>query len=212
MKTQCPHCNSKFKTADKAVGKEAKCPKCKQRFKIVPVVEVEEPTYPQSPEKQIPARLPNETVDNKKRNQKALNITIAAGIALGVLIAIFLTPAPDELHNRFSDRLAEWLVAFITTNITVKVVLLIVNIPVYFLLAGLIFGNLKHFWRSEKYKYIPTFYILLSRKGRNMFRRDYYPEGHFSWKLILMRSLHGFLFVAVYLVQYMLIKIIFLSG
>ena len=208
MKTQCPYCNSKFKAPDKIAGKETKCPKCKQHFKIVSILEVEELEYSQGSEKQISAKLPNESVNNRKYCHKVLSIAIAAGILLGIFMIIFLPE--NKLHNSLSDHFAEWFFAFTTTHVTVKIVLLIVNIPIYFLLARLIFGFLKRFWRLEKYNYMPNFYILLSRRGRNMMRRDY-QEGYFSWKEVTLHILHCCLFVAVYSVQYLLVKIIFLN-
>lgn len=39
MKTQCPHCHTKFNAPDEHEGKKAKCPKCKQPFVIAPFQE-----------------------------------------------------------------------------------------------------------------------------------------------------------------------------
>jgi hypothetical protein len=47
MKTQCPHCNARFNTNEKNVGKQAKCPTCSKPFVIEPFVEP-----PASPAKQ----------------------------------------------------------------------------------------------------------------------------------------------------------------
>jgi ankyrin repeat protein len=38
MKTQCPHCQTKFKAPDKVTGKKINCPKCNQPFVISPLI------------------------------------------------------------------------------------------------------------------------------------------------------------------------------
>jgi predicted Zn finger-like uncharacterized protein len=38
MKTQCPHCQTKFKTSDGVTGKKINCPKCNQPFVISPLI------------------------------------------------------------------------------------------------------------------------------------------------------------------------------
>jgi predicted Zn finger-like uncharacterized protein len=38
MKTQCPHCQAKFKAPDGATGKKVNCPKCNQPFVISPLI------------------------------------------------------------------------------------------------------------------------------------------------------------------------------
>jgi predicted Zn finger-like uncharacterized protein len=39
MKTECPHCHTRFNIADEHKGKRTKCPKCKGAFVIVPFIE-----------------------------------------------------------------------------------------------------------------------------------------------------------------------------
>jgi len=38
MKTQCPHCQAKFKAPDESTGKKVNCPKCNQQFVISPLI------------------------------------------------------------------------------------------------------------------------------------------------------------------------------
>lgn len=139
----------------------------------------------------------NKSFGKKKSEQIVMSLLLIAGIIILILL-------------RRHARLHEWIYTFITTNTTIKIILLTLNIPIYFVLGKLIFGSLKNFWRLEKYDYIPIYYLLLSRRGRNMARRDY-SSGHFSLKRILLHMLHIWLFIALYLVQYMLIKVIFLN-
>ncbi len=57
MKTQCPHCKSKFSTSEQSVGKQAKCPKCGKPFTIEPFIET--PAAVESPARTaVPAASP----------------------------------------------------------------------------------------------------------------------------------------------------------
>ena len=118
------------------------------------------------------------------------------------------TTVDASFHSGLIDSLAELIVKFVTTNISLKIILLVVNIPVYFLLAKLIFGSWQRFWRLAKYGLIPMFFFTASR--RNTLRKDF-SEGVTSWR---ERGLHVFLdfsWIALYFVQYFLIKTLFVK-
>lgn len=216
IKFSCPKCGKRFAVKDESGGKRGKCP-CGAEIIIPPnSISASKEIKNNTPEhnlitnsnKQTYATSHGKNLKNKKFNTKWLNVVIVSGILLGVVLATLVTP--ESLRNRLSDRVGEWIYAFLTTNVTVKIILLIVNIPIYFLLGTLIFSTFKNFWRLEKYGYIPIYYLLLSRRARNMARRDY-SSGYFSLKRILLHMLHIWLFIALYLVQYMLIKVVFLN-
>lgn len=56
MKTQCPHCKSKFNVKEANIGKQAKCPKCTKPFTIQQYAETSQPAKPMtSPPKPQPS-------------------------------------------------------------------------------------------------------------------------------------------------------------
>ena len=60
----------------------------------------------------------------------------------------FYVPVYVSFSARWQDMidiLGEMIYGFITTNITLKIILLILNIPVYFLLGRLLFGSWSNF-------------------------------------------------------------------
>ncbi|MHC4912821.1 MAG: zinc-ribbon domain-containing protein [Planctomycetota bacterium] len=83
MKTQCPHCESKFNAADEHEGKTVKCSKCGEAFKIVSIAAAEEPSYPGTP------------ADGKK------GLGLAAPL-LGVFVAVGMTIVGMVIDEPFS--------------------------------------------------------------------------------------------------------------
>lgn len=108
------------------------------------------------------------------------------------------------------DSLAEWIAIFVTTNKTIKIILLIVNIPIYVVLGRLMFGDWKRFWRVVFWRVVmfslTPFFVLFRR---SIFRSDSWIPP--SWAEIGLAILLNFLWLALYFVQYMLIKMMFLN-
>jgi hypothetical protein len=108
------------------------------------------------------------------------------------------------------DSLAEWIAIFVTTNITTKIILLIVNIPIYVVLGRLMFGDWKRFWRVVFWRVVmfslTPFFVLFRR---SIFNSDsWVPPSRAEIGLAILLNL---LWLALYFVQYMLIKMIFLN-
>ena len=115
------------------------------------------------------------------------------------------SPVNAGFHESLVGSLAEWIVTFVTTDTTVKVLLLFVNIPIYLILGRLIFGDWKRFWRVVMFSLTPIF-VLFRRK---MFRNNSWVP--LSWSEIGLAILLNFLWLALYFVQYIVIKAVFLS-
>ena len=108
------------------------------------------------------------------------------------------------------DSLAEWIAIFVTTNKTIKIILLIANTPIYVLLGRLIFADWKHFgrvvfWRVIMFPLTPFFVLF----RRSIFRSDSWIPP--SWAEIRLAILLDLLWLALYFVQYMLIKMMFMN-
>jgi predicted Zn finger-like uncharacterized protein len=229
MKTQCPHCGGKFSTLNKHKDKQVKCPKCKQIFKISPLndyeqtetcsVKVSQPIQ----EKRTFEESPSDSNNIKSKRKHIgiwdwIKICVAVGLGLTITLWIILRINMPQSHtfqilDGIVDSLAECFYNFLTTNPTIKIVLLIVNIPVFFILAKIIFGDLNHWWRHGKYRYISMYHIMLlpiSRKKREVMRRDYSDRNQVR-KEFWLHMLHCWLWIALYFLQYLLIKIIFLG-
>jgi len=129
---------------------------------------------------------------------------------LGLLCCGFDVQCSVHLKSGFLHGLAEWIYTFIITNTTIKIILLIMNIPVYFLLGRLIFGSWKRFWRvvfwrALMFSLIPLFILF----RRDIFRRPSLKPP--SWTEIRLSIVLNFLWLALYFAQYILIKMIFLN-
>lgn len=231
MKTQCPHCGGKFSTLNTYKDKQVKCPECNQIFKISPSTDYEEAEtcsvkVSQSIErKRAFEESPSDSNNiQSKRNQIRMwdwiKICVGVGLGLIILLWIILRINKPQSHtfqilDGIVDSLAEWIFHFLTTNPTVKIVLLIVNIPVFFILAKLIFGDLNHWWQHAKYRLLPIYYIMLmflpiSRKKREITRKDFSDRNQVH-KEFWLHTFHCWLWITLYILQYLLIKIIILG-
>ncbi|MHC4912822.1 MAG: hypothetical protein ACYTE5_07440 [Planctomycetota bacterium] len=108
-----------------------------------------------------------------KLDQRRMSFTILGGMVLGILVIALL---------RWEEIRHEWIVVWFGTNTAIKIVLLLVNIPVYILVARRVSPSFRK--------------ILAGDLGT-------FPHWH--------ELFHTLVFVVIYLVQYLLIKIIFLS-
>ncbi len=146
------------------------------------------------------------------------NVKVLASLLIGSLIIIcffhwfgdWSNPRTPKFLQPTIESLAKLIANFITENTKVKLVLLLVNIPVYILIGTLLFGGWKRFWRAEKYSHLSAFYFLGSRKGRETACRDQ-REGYFSWRHTGLHVLHLCLWILLYFVQYAMIKNLFLN-
>ncbi len=144
-----------------------------------------------------------------RKNRVWYWIQLAIGTGAGLLVLAFIVlkivkgkAYTPEIFQGIVTWLAELIVGFITTNKKLKIILLIINVPLYIIIGKLLFGGLKDFWRVEKYFSFPVF-IRMTR----FFKEDFEQE----WAGY---KLHIFLFwicVVLYLLQYALIKAIFLK-
>ena len=114
------------------------------------------------------------------------------------------------MYDKVIDTIAEFIYGLLTTNVWTKVILLICNIPIFFLLGRLMFGNWNRFWHVL---YVRNMWILFA-PFIVLFRRDLLRKG--SW-LDIPRAdynlliLQMWLFVLSYICQYMIIKFLFLT-
>jgi hypothetical protein len=114
----------------------------------------------------------------------------------------------DTWWHQVIQRLAEWIVTFATTNVRLKLVLLVLNIPLYFLLGRLLFGSWDRFLGVLRKSII--IYIL----GPFMFlfyhRRERVRSALVSRQEIGLSTLVDTLWVGLYTLEYLSIKAIFL--
>jgi hypothetical protein len=112
-------------------------------------------------------------------------------------------------YQNVVQELAEIIVGFATTNVTLKIVLLVVNIPVFFYLGRLLFGNWQDFLRVLKKGFIINtlgpFMFLFCRK------REELKSALISATDIRIIYLIEFLWVCIYVIEYLAIKYFLLS-
>jgi hypothetical protein len=114
------------------------------------------------------------------------------------------------MYDKIIDAIAEFIYGFVTTNIWTKIILLICNIPVFFLLGRLLFGNWKRFWHVLSVRHMWNLFapfIILFR--RDLLRKDSGLDLHRADFMLSM--LHAWLFLLSYLFQYTMIKFLFLT-
>ena len=106
------------------------------------------------------------------------------------------------------DSIAEQVASFVVTNTLIKIVLAVFHIPIYIVLAKLFFGDLKRWWREEKILIIPDWIVVTF--FRHWYRGTYSDKN--KGKSEANRSLILFIvWIALYFVEYMLIKVLFLA-
>lgn len=134
MKTQCPHCQAKFKSPDEHKGKKVKCPKCKQPFVITQFVETTSVQLCarcnkriQKPEQarvwhgvlvcsECDQKLPETPVTSSKYTRETEWLPLRQASKTGLIVAIIIlvigilsvvTSPPKETSSMRADRIAE---------------------------------------------------------------------------------------------------------
>lgn len=114
------------------------------------------------------------------------------------------------MYDKIIDAIAEFIYGIMTTNIWTKVILLVCNIPIFFFLGRLMFGNWKRFWHVFSARNIWILFapfIILFR--RDLLRKDRWLD--IPRKDYTLSTLHLWLFLLLYVFQYMIIKLLFLT-
>ncbi len=130
--------------------------------------------------------------------------TVAASIAFLLTAFLSLFFVWDKSYNQ--AKCWESFGNFMVENIGVKIILLIINIPV-FILIGKWMGGWEFLWRLFKFdlkcRWLP-FFIFTKKHW------EFYEEG-VDYEKLLQAFAIPFVCLAVYLVEYMIIKLFFLS-
>ncbi len=224
MKTQCPHCQTKFKAADEQEGKTVKCRKCGEAFEIVSVAEAVEPAYRGSVEDAgkggcwegalLGVFMGGGIVAAGMVIDEPFSAMGLRFIGFGLLIGGLIFAGLYRLISGSWDaagKLGKW-------NVCTAV-------------AGVVLGNLVLVllrWEEAKDEWFVSWfatntvikvvlllvnipaYILVARRVSPSFRRvlaQDVKDMPSHWYEVV----HTVLFVGVYLAQYLLIKIIFLD-
>jgi len=115
----------------------------------------------------------------------------------------------DTWRRQVVKKLAEAIYAFATTNICLKLVLLALNIPLYFLLGRLIFGSWDRFLgvlRKSIIIYLLGPLIFLFYRKRDRIRSALVTN-----REIGLSTLVDFLWVGLYALEYLIIRSLFIS-
>ena len=102
------------------------------------------------------------------------------------------------------DALAKWIWACVITNTSVKFSLLVLNIPIYFLIGKILYGSWKRAWQAFIYWELPVCFGF-----RRLLSVDFHEK--YLWATWRLRFFHYGLWIALYILQYILIKMIFLT-
>jgi len=96
--------------------------------------------------------------------------------------------------------------SFVTTHIGLKLTLLLVNIPVFILIGRLMVGSWEKYWRVSKWHLIPFVRVFpFLFKGWWKFLETT------SYEEIILVGAVDTLCIATYLLEYMIIRILFLG-
>ena len=137
------------------------------------------------------------TLSNKPQTRLAVVVFIL-GICLFLIFKWY--QATGE------ERYKALLKSFFTTHIGLKLVLLLANIPVFILIGRLMVGSWKKYWRISKWHLIP-----FVRVFPFFFKGWWKMLETVSFEDILLVSAVDTLCIAVYLLEYLAIKVLFLS-
>jgi len=146
---------------------------------------------------------------HKKRLTRVSNtpqskLAIALFILMLCISLVFITY--QLINKRGYDELLDLFASFFTTHIRLKLILLLANIPVFVLIGRVMVGSWGKYWRVNKWNVIPlVFPFLFLFKGWWKFIETISIE-----EIILVWAVDELCFV-VYLMEYFVIKVLFLG-
>ncbi len=124
-------------------------------------------------------------------------------IALGVLVLGLLIWAVTKWRFAGNEQAyRQFVTAFFTTRIPLKLTLLAMNIPIFILIGRIMVGSWKRYWQVAKWHFIP-FHIFVPSWWKFL--------GTVRIEDIYLAGAVDSLCIGTYLLEYLLIKVLFLT-